>query len=281
MATARLALDQGARVVLTGRDPERLRAAAEEADALSTAAFDAHDPVQLERFFHRLPGPIDHVMFTAGGPSYGRLLDMDAEQTGTPGDQRPHGARTPRATTPPPYDQARRHPSPPGRHGGPTHPARSRCRPRGHRRDARVHGRSRARDAPVRVNLIAAGFVDTPLSARPLGDALDARREELGATLPIGRVVVLEDAEALAVHIMTNTCAHGRDVRHRRRPATRRLSRTSGAVTCTSNVRAVLGMSRSAAVKGPGSFPTADRRSFRAGGAPLGRRRGGARRAPW
>jgi NAD(P)-dependent dehydrogenase (short-subunit alcohol dehydrogenase family) len=63
--------------------------------------------------------------------------------------------------------------------------------------------------APVRVNLIAAGFVDTPLSASLLGDNLDARREELRATLPIGRVVGPADVAALAVHIMANTALTG------------------------------------------------------------------------
>jgi NAD(P)-dependent dehydrogenase (short-subunit alcohol dehydrogenase family) len=63
--------------------------------------------------------------------------------------------------------------------------------------------------APVRANLIAAGFVDTPLSARLLGDGLDARREELRATNPIGRVVTPQDVAALAVHIMTNTALTG------------------------------------------------------------------------
>ena len=63
--------------------------------------------------------------------------------------------------------------------------------------------------APVRVNLIAAGFVDTPLSASLLGDQLEARREELRDTLPIGRVVGPEDVAALAVHIMANTALTG------------------------------------------------------------------------
>ena len=63
--------------------------------------------------------------------------------------------------------------------------------------------------APIRVNLIAAGFVDTPLSAELLGDDLDARRDQLRATLPIRRVVGPEDVAALAVHLMTNTALTG------------------------------------------------------------------------
>jgi len=63
--------------------------------------------------------------------------------------------------------------------------------------------------APIRVNLIAAGFVDTPLSAAILGDQLDDRRAQLRTTLPIRRVVTPVDVAALAVHIMSNTALTG------------------------------------------------------------------------
>jgi NAD(P)-dependent dehydrogenase (short-subunit alcohol dehydrogenase family) len=63
--------------------------------------------------------------------------------------------------------------------------------------------------APVRVNLIAAGFVDTPLSASLLGEGLEARRDELRAMLPIGRVVGPADVATVAVHLMINTAVTG------------------------------------------------------------------------
>ena len=56
---------------------------------------------------------------------------------------------------------------------------------------------------------LAPGFVDTPLSATLLGDRLDDRRDQLRATLPIGRVVGPADVAALAVHLMTNTALTG------------------------------------------------------------------------
>src|SRR3954471_19022123 len=80
LETARRARSEGAEVVLTGRDPERLERAALDVGARSSAAFDATDAAGIERFFSDLPAPIDHVLVTAGGPHYGPLLEMDSDQ---------------------------------------------------------------------------------------------------------------------------------------------------------------------------------------------------------
>ena len=69
LETARLARAHGADVVLAARDPNQLRDAAKEVGARHTAALDATDLGRLEQFFEELPGPVDHVMVTGGGPS--------------------------------------------------------------------------------------------------------------------------------------------------------------------------------------------------------------------
>jgi NAD(P)-dependent dehydrogenase (short-subunit alcohol dehydrogenase family) len=208
LETARRARAEGADVILTGRNPDRLNRAALEIGAQRTAAFDANDAASLERFFRDLPAPIDHVMVTAGGPSYGPLLEMNSAEVrqaisdhvvqalevarnavgkmrpggtlllmgGTGGRRIGHGLGIASAATAalPPFTAA-----------------------------------LALELAPVRVNLIAAGFVDTPLSASLLGDRLEERRNELRTTLPIGRVVSPADVAALAVHIMSNTALTG------------------------------------------------------------------------
>ena len=121
LETARLAHSEGADVVLTGRNPERLEQAARELSARNSAAFDAGCAAAVKRFLDDLPAPLNHVLvaaYTRG--SYGPMLEM-------------------------PSDEA----------------------------------------------------------------AVEARREELRATSPIGRVVEPADVAALAVHLMINTAVTG------------------------------------------------------------------------
>ena len=80
LETARRARVEGASVILTERNPERLKQAALELDARRTAAFDANDSASLQLFFQDLPTPIDHVMVTAGAPHYGPPLEMPPEE---------------------------------------------------------------------------------------------------------------------------------------------------------------------------------------------------------
>ncbi|MGB9067629.1 MAG: SDR family NAD(P)-dependent oxidoreductase [Candidatus Acidiferrales bacterium] len=73
LETSRRARSEGADVVLTGRDPQRLDRAVRELGARNSAAFDGTDFERLERFFDELPAPIDHVLVSAGSPYYARL----------------------------------------------------------------------------------------------------------------------------------------------------------------------------------------------------------------
>jgi len=208
LEAARQARAEGAQLILTGRNPERLDRAAGEIGAISTAAFDATDPVRLERFFAGLPTQIDHVMVTAGAQYYSPIATMDFTEARRALDE--HLLLTLRVAR----------------------EARARVRSAGSLLFITGTGARRAgvgltiaaiaaaalpaitanlalELAPIRVNLIAAGFVDTPLSATLLGDELEQRRDQLRSTLPIKRVVTADDVAALAVHTMTNTALTG------------------------------------------------------------------------
>jgi NAD(P)-dependent dehydrogenase (short-subunit alcohol dehydrogenase family) len=208
LETARKARTEGANLVLTGRNRERLQSAASEINALSTSAFDASDDAELAQFFRDLPGPINHVMVTAGRPTYGRMLEMDLAQVRAAVDE--HLIM---------YIQVARYAVPKMKPGG----SLVFLGGTGSRRPGIGLGIASTitmalpslianlalEVAPIRVNLIAAGFVDTPLSAELLGDTLEDRRKQLRETNPIRRVVESSDVAALAVHLMTNTALTG------------------------------------------------------------------------
>ena len=207
LETARLARAKGAGIILTARNPDRLHRAGLELGG-SIAAFDATDFGRLRRFFDALPAPIDHLLVAGPGPCHAPLAgsgldaarrDLDAHlllplqiARHTAGKIRPAGTLLFIGST-----------------GG----LRAAAGP------ALIAAiiaalpamtRTLALEvAPVRVNLIAAGFIDTPLSALLPGDAVDERREQLRTTLPIGRVVGPADIAALAIHLMANTAITG------------------------------------------------------------------------
>jgi NAD(P)-dependent dehydrogenase (short-subunit alcohol dehydrogenase family) len=208
LETGRLARAEGAEVILTGRNPERLERAAQEIGALGSAAFDATDEQQLERFFEELQGPVDHLMLSGSGPYYAPLAEMDFEQARQDIDR--HVLLPMRVA---------RHVTGKVRPGGSLvfiSGTGGRHRGAGLTLIGAITAATPAlvanlalEIAPIRANVIAPGFVDTPLSASLLGEQLDARREELRATLPIGRVVGPQDVAALAVHLMANTALTG------------------------------------------------------------------------
>ena len=206
LETARLARAKGADIILTARNPDRLHRVGLEL-AASIAAFDATDFARLRRFFDALAEPVDHLLVTGPAPRYMPLAEFDLDA----------GRHDVDARLLLPLQVARH--------------ATSKVRPggtllflggTGGRRTTAglafsaaltaalpAMTRSLALEvAPVRVNLIAAGFVE-PWSASLLGSRIDERREQLRTTLPIGRVVGPSDIAALAVHLMTNTAITG------------------------------------------------------------------------
>jgi NAD(P)-dependent dehydrogenase (short-subunit alcohol dehydrogenase family) len=206
LETARRAHDEGAQVIITARDPKRVQRAGLEVEG-SIAAFDATDFHRLRRFLDELPTAIDHVLVTAPGPHELPLADFDVDQARRDLD----------AHLLLPLQVARG--------------AVDTVRPGG---SLLFTGCTDNRDgtgcsfvsaitaalsamaktlavelAPIRVNVIAAGFVDTPQSAAVLGVRLNRRRDQLATNLPIRRVIGAADIAALAVHLMTNTAVTG------------------------------------------------------------------------
>jgi NAD(P)-dependent dehydrogenase (short-subunit alcohol dehydrogenase family) len=210
LETARAARGEGADVIVTGRDSGRIEAAARELSARSSAAFDADDAAAVARFFEGLPEPIDHVLvaaYTRG--AHGPMLESPPDEVG-----QTVGRRVTQVL------EIARNAAPRMRPGGTlllTGGSQRHFEP--------GYGITPAAFAvlppftaalalelaPVRVNLIQAGYVDSARAWSYFKDPeeIEARREELRATLPIGRVVMPADVAALAVHLMANTAITG------------------------------------------------------------------------
>src|SRR5271168_1223646 len=169
LETARRARAEGAQVILTARNAEPLERAAREVDAIRIAAFDATDFKLLDKFFDDLPSPVNHVLVTGPGPYYAPLADFDFERARQ--DIESHlllpiqVARNARNNNVRPGGTLLFMGGTGGRStamGMVLISALTAALP--------AMARNLAFElAPIRVNVIAAGFVDTPLSAQLLG----------------------------------------------------------------------------------------------------------------
>jgi NAD(P)-dependent dehydrogenase (short-subunit alcohol dehydrogenase family) len=207
LEAARRARLAGADVIITARDADRVVRAG-VAIGSSVAAFDATDFDRLRRFVDELRDPLDHVLLT-GPASYESTL-ADADDVAIRRDVDAHLML--------PLHLAR-HAATIVRPGGTVTFIGCTDGRRAHRGISFTSALTAALSlltkdlamelAPVRVNLIAAGFVDTLLSAAASDDDREARREQLRRSLPIRRVVEPGDVAALAIHLMTNTAVTG------------------------------------------------------------------------
>jgi len=207
LETARQARAAGADLVVTGRDRSRLDAVRDELGA-EVEHLELGDPDGVQQLFRALPSLVDHVLVSGSGPIYAPIMEVDLEEARRVLDEHLIGAL-----------RVARECATRVRAGG----SLTFITGTGARRPGRglvvagigtvalpvIAATAALELAPVRVNAVAPGFVDTPLSARLLGDALDARRHELEASLPIRRVVGPADVAALAVHLMLNTALTG------------------------------------------------------------------------
>ena len=203
LATAKLALEAGAHVTIAGRDSDRLeRARADLGGDTAAVPLDVSDEAAVRDLFESLER-VDHVVTLAGARAFGRVADTDTAKLRAPMEVRFWGSLYVCK-----YAAARMNgegsitlssgvvvarPSP-GQGVGAASTAA-----------VEAFARAMALElAPVRVNVVRPGGVDTPLTQRLFGDRREELMAEQAARLPVGRFGEPEDLADTIVFLMRN-----------------------------------------------------------------------------
>ena len=212
LALARRCLADGARVTIVGRDEGRLgRARAELADpaALRTIAADVTQEAQVAELFERT-GRFDHIVSTAADieGAYELLPSLDLKAAQRVVDSKffgplllaKHGARHLPATGSLTFTSGIAAYRPAAR--GTVVAAIN----------AALEGLVRALAvelAPIRVNAVSPGWVDTPIWSFVAGDRKAETLEAMAQRLPVGRVGRPDDIADAITFLMGNTFTTG------------------------------------------------------------------------
>ena len=209
LASAQAVAAEGARVVIGGRSEPRLRAAAERIGGRVEAhTVDITDEASVARFFDAV-GPLDHLVISAAGAAMGRFRDLDVAVARHFVDSKFWG----------PYVVARRAVPQIRGTGSITFfsgAAGSRATPGfscGSAINAAIETLARTLAvelAPIRVNVISPGLIDTPVWESFVSSAeRDALFTETAAKLPAGRIGRPEEVADAVLFLVRNEYTTG------------------------------------------------------------------------
>ena len=201
LATARLAQDAGATVVIGSRDQEKLDAANKTlTEAAETIVLDVTSDDSVAAACEAV-GPVDHVVVTPPGAAVGPVRELEVADAQAALNAKFWGAfRVAKFATINDggsltllSGQMARRPRPGLLTGAVSNAAID------------VLGRGLAVEmAPIRVNTVSPGIIDTALHARLPDDQREAMFKASAERLPVGRVGQPEDIGAMILQTMEN-----------------------------------------------------------------------------
>jgi len=207
-ATARAAIAEGARVTIAGRSAEKLRLAkAALSNAADTAILDVNEESAVRDFFETRDG-IDHIFVTAGNPAHAPRLEIETRLLRRAMDTRFMGAL-----------YAAKYGAPKMRRNGSlvfmsgstsTVPLAGEPVVTASCAAVEAFARALAVDlAPLRVNAITPGYIETPFLEDILGERKEAVLAAAAAKLPAKRIGRVEEAADGVLFLMRNEYVTG------------------------------------------------------------------------
>lgn len=206
LATAKLAQHEGARVTIAGRSPEKLAQAQRDLGEARIVPADITDADAVGQIFEGI-APIDHVVVSAGTLPSGKIVGNDLANLRRIVDERVWGVV-----------HVVRHAAPRMTHGSITFTSGGlSSRPRVGAAMltaalAAVEALARALAlelAPVRVNAVTPGLIDTPLLDTTYGAERDTIVQNRAAVLPGKRIGTAEEVAQVMLMLMTNAYITG------------------------------------------------------------------------
>lgn len=208
LATAKMAVSEGALVVIASRSLGKLEKAATEIPGkVEVVTVDIREENSLKQFFDDV-GEFDHLTTPGGEVTGGNFLDLDLQEAKKAFDSKFWGQY-----------QAAKYGAPKIRSGGSitlfSGGNSQRPLPQASVRAAvnsAVEGLARALAtelSPIRVNAVSPGPVDTPLHDHLPKERRDALFQAIASSLPLKRIGKAEDIAHTVLYLMTNDFTTG------------------------------------------------------------------------